>query len=132
MGQQVVLSGMIQCSMAVVPTPIPLVVTPEKRVLAGNLPAANIMDHVPIKNIPTFGLCRAPLNPTVIAATAAPVPGVPKPGACIPATPAPWIVGAPTVLIGNFPALNNSSKCMCTWGGVISIVFAGQVTVQIP
>ena len=130
MGQQVVLSALIQCSFGA--APVPLVVTPEKLVLAGNLPAANIMDHVPFKNIPTFGLCQAPLNPMVIAATALPVPGVPKPAPCIPVTPAPWITGAPTVLIGNMPALNNSSKCMCVWGGVISISFAGQVTVQIP
>lgn len=130
MGQQVVLSAMMQCSFGV--APIPLVVTPEKLVLAGNLPAANIMDHIPLKNILSFGLCRAPLNPAVIAATALPVPGVPKPAPCIPATFAPWVVGSPTVLIGNFPALNNSAKCICTWGGVISINFAGQVTVQIP
>ena len=49
MGQQVVLSAMMQCSFGV--APIPLVVTPEKLVLAGNLPAANIMDHIPLKNI---------------------------------------------------------------------------------
>jgi hypothetical protein len=51
---------------------------------------------------------------------------------CIPVTPAPWVVGAPTVLIGNFPALNDSSKLMCTWAGVIQIVMPGQFTVMVP
>jgi hypothetical protein len=36
------------------------------------------------------------------------------------------------VLVANMPALNNSSKCMCNWGGVISIAFPGQVTIQAP
>ena len=35
-------------------------------------------------------------------------------------------------VINNFPALNNSSKCMCTWAGVISIIMPGQFTVMIP
>jgi hypothetical protein len=30
------------------------------------------------------------------------------------------------------PALNNSSKCLCTFLGSISITFAGQATVNIP
>jgi hypothetical protein len=51
---------------------------------------------------------------------------------CIPNTPAPWIVGAPTVLLANMPALNNSSKLMCMWAGVIQISFPGQVTVMVP
>jgi hypothetical protein len=35
------------------------------------------------------------------------------------------------VMIGNMPALNSTSKCMCNWGGVISITFPGQVTVNV-
>jgi hypothetical protein len=36
------------------------------------------------------------------------------------------------VMIGNMPALSNSSTCMCTWGGVISITFPGQATTNVP
>ena len=36
------------------------------------------------------------------------------------------------VLIANKPALNNSSKLMCNWGGVISINNPGQMKHQIP
>jgi hypothetical protein len=41
-------------------------------------------------------------------------------------------VGAPTVLIGNMPALDNNSKLMCNWGGVIQIVNPGQMKMMIP
>jgi hypothetical protein len=63
---------------------------------------------------------------------ATPAPWVPTPMPCIPATPAPWVPGAPTVLISNMPALNNTSKLMCIWGGVIQIVVPGQFTHMVP
>ncbi|MEL6765203.1 MAG: PAAR-like protein, partial [Cyanobacteria bacterium J06607_6] len=56
--------------------------------------------------------------------------GVPTP--CVPAVVAPWAPGSPTVMLANFPALNNSSKAVCTIGGAISINFAGQATVNVP
>ena len=34
--------------------------------------------------------------------------------------------------IARKPALNQSSKCMCSWGGVISITSPGTMTIQIP
>jgi hypothetical protein len=119
---------MMQCSFGVAPSS--LVVLPTNRLLTGS-PAATIMDHVPIVNVPPFGMCSSLANPTVAAATAAAL-GVLTPMPCIPVTTAPWIVGAPTVLIGNMPALNESSKLMCNWGGVIQIVSPGQFTVQVP
>jgi len=52
---------------------------------------------------------------------------------CIPVAPAPWVRSAPTMLLlTNMPALNNTSTLMCTWGGVIQVVYPGQVTEQIP
>jgi hypothetical protein len=51
---------------------------------------------------------------------------------CVPVIPAPWAPGAPTVLISNMPALNNTSKLMCVYAGVIQIVNPGQTTVMIP
>ena len=65
------------------------------------------------------------------AATAAAL-GVPTPMPCIPVTVAPWVPGARTVLIGNMPALDNTSQLMCVWGGLIEIVSPGQVTQMIP
>jgi uncharacterized protein DUF4280 len=95
------------------------------------VPDANIMDHIPMTNIMPFGMCTSPANPTVAAATAAAL-GVLTPMPCIPATPAPWVTGAPTVLLGNFPSLDNVSQLMCTWAGLITFVDAGEVTVEIP
>ncbi|MGI9211442.1 MAG: DUF4280 domain-containing protein, partial [Methylococcaceae bacterium] len=74
--------------------------------------------------------CNSIANPVVAAATAAKL-GVFTPMPCIPMTVAPWIVGQPTVLIGNMPALTDSSQLICCWGGVITISFAGQVQVMV-
>jgi hypothetical protein len=36
------------------------------------------------------------------------------------------------VLIGGVPALNSTSKLICAWAGVISVISPGQVSMQIP
>jgi hypothetical protein len=126
---QVCMGAMMQCSFGVAPSS--LVVLPTNRVMTNNVPDANIMDHIPMVNIMPFGMCSSPSNPTVAAATAAAL-GVLTPMPCIPATPAPWVAGAPTVLLGNFPSLDNVSQLMCIWGGVITFSDAGEETVQIP
>ncbi len=95
-----------------------------------DMPAANITDNIPLLNILPFGMCSSMANPMVIAATAAAL-GVPTPMPCIPMTVAPWLAGAPTVLIGNMPALSSDSKLLCCWAGSISISFAGQVPVMV-
>ena len=46
-------------------------------------------------------------------------------------TPSSWN-GVTTVLIGNMPALQNSCKLMCNWGGVIQMLVPGQFTVMVP
>ena len=129
MAKQVVAGAMMQCSFGAAPSA--LIVLPVNRVMAEGKPAANIMDHKPVVNIPTFGMCTAPTNPAVIAATAAAL-GVPTPAPCVPVVPAPWAPGSPTVPIGNMPALNDMSKCMCAWAGVISITNPGTVKTDIP
>lgn len=84
-----------------------------------------------MSNILPFAMCQSLANPQVASATAAAF-GVLTPMPCMPVTTAPWAPGSPTVLIGNMPALNQSSKCMCAFGGVISITAPGQVNVQVP
>ena len=130
MAMQVCMGATLQCSFGVAPTS--LIVIPKGPPVTATGPfAANIMDHMPIVNISTFGMCSSIANPTVATATAAAL-GVLTPMPCIPATLAPWTPGSPTVLINNFPALNNTSKCMCAWAGLISITNPGQFVVQIP
>jgi hypothetical protein len=121
--------AMLKCSMGLAPGT--LMVTPEKMVNTSYQPAANIMDHIPMKNIMPFGMCKSPANPTVAAATAAAM-GTLTPMPCIPNTPAPWVPGAPTVLLKNFPALDDTSKLMCIWAGVIEVSNPGQQTEDIP
>lgn len=128
MGQQVVMGGLMSCSFGVAPSS--LVVT-QATVMASKMPAANIMDYMPISNIPPFGMCSSIANPTVATATAA-ASGVLTPMPCIPNVVAPWAPGSPTVMVRKMPALNNSSKAACLWGGVISITFGGQATVNVP
>jgi hypothetical protein len=128
MTQKVCMGAMLKCSFGAAPSP--LTVIPQDRAMTG-LPAATIMDNKPFVNIVPFGLCNSPANPAVAAAIAASL-GAVTTAPCIPVTPAPWVPGAPTVLIGNKPALTQTSKCMCSWGGVIEISQPGQTTVNTP
>ena len=129
MGMHVCNLAALTCSFGLAPSV--LTVLPKNQMLTSYMPAANIMDHVPMVNIMPFGMCTAPTNPAVIATTAAAM-GVPTPAPCIPATALPWAPGSPTVMLSNMPALNDTSKLMCTWAGVISITVPGQFTEQIP
>jgi hypothetical protein len=128
MGIQAAVGATLQCSFGVAPST--LTVLPANRVLTGG-PAANIMDHVPLLNVLPFGMCNCVSNPMVAAATAAAL-GVLTPMPCIPMTTAPWMPGSATVMLGGMPALQNSSKLMCQWGGVIQILVPGQFTVMVP
>lgn len=126
MPQQVVSGAMLMCSFGVAPST--LTVTPENLVAGSKLPAATIMDFVPMKNIMPFGMCMTLSNPVVAAATAAKL-GAFTPAPCIPATTSPWTPGSATVTVGKKPALTNVCTCLCQWGGVISITNPGQVTI---
>ena len=78
--------------------------------LTSGMPAANIMDHIPLLNIPTFGLCQSPANPVVAAATAA-APRRTDADAVHsrhrqPVDPG----GPPTLLLGGMPALDAMAR----------------------
>ena len=121
--------AMLKCAFGLAPST--LTVLPLNRMLTSNMPAANIMDHVPMVNIMPFGACNTPTNPMVAAATAAAL-GVLTPQPCIPMTSSPWVPGVPNVLLGNQPALDNNCTLLCQWGGVIQVTNPGQTTEQIP
>lgn len=128
MGFAVCGGAMCCCSFGVAPSS--LMVTPENKVVS-MMPLATIMDNVPMKNILPFGMCSSLANPQVAAATTAAL-GVLTPMPCIPVVSAPWVPGSPTVLIGNKPALNQNSKLICNWGGVIQINSPGTGNIQVP
>ena len=126
MAQFVVMGASLRCTFGLAPSTLTVI---RPTVLIGGKPAATIMDYAPMANIMPFGMCTTQSNPTVAAATAAAL-GTPTPAPCIPATVAPWIPGNPKVLIQNQPALMSTCTCLCTWGGQISVTFAGQAKVN--
>lgn len=128
MGMCVCGGASMACSFGMAPSS--LMVLPANKVVT-SMPIATIMDKNPMVNILPFGMCSSPANPTVAAATAAAL-GVLTPMPCIPVTTAPWAPGSPTVLIAGYPTLNQTSKLLCNWGGVIQISNPGTTTIQIP
>ena len=128
MGFIVCSGAMIKCSFGAAPSS--LTVLPKNRVKT-TMPIANIMDNIPMVNIMPFAMCSSIANPTVAAATSAAL-GVLTPMPCIPVTPAPWAPGSPTVPVANMPSLNDNSKLMCMWAGVIEVTTAGQTTIKVP
>lgn len=107
--------------------PMPLTVSSQQTVNMCSMMAATIMDN----KFPTFGTCMSLANPTVASATAAAL-GVLTPMPCVPVIPAPWVPGAPTVLVCSKPLLNNSSKLMCAYGGLIQATMTPAMTVNTP
>ena len=122
------MGAMLKCSFGAAPAT--LAVLPLNRVVTGT-PAASIMDHAPMVNVPPFGTCSSVANPMVAAATAAEM-GVLTPQPCVPVTPAPWVAGAATVTVGSMPALDTTSKLMCVWAGVIEVATPGQTVELVP
>ena len=117
----------MRCSFGAAPST--LIPTP-KPINTNFVTAGNIMDHAPLVNVPTFGMCSCPANPTVAAATTAAM-GVLTPMPCIPNTPAPWLPGKITILLQNFPALDDGATLQCVYGGAIQFVSAAQANHQI-
>jgi hypothetical protein len=118
----------MMCTFGVAPSALMPTV---KMVMTSGVVAANIMDFVPIMNIPPFGMCTSPANPAVAAATTA-AAGVLTPMPCVPVPVGPWKPGATTVMLCGAPALDNTSTLNCAWGGVITFISPGQFTHNIP
>ena len=128
MGAAVVMGASLQCPFGTVPAN--LSVTSQNSVLAGGKPVATIQDSAPNANIPGFGMCSSLANPQVASATAAAL-GVLTPQPCIPAVVGTWIPAQTKCLAGGAPCLTNEATAICSYGGAVSIVNAGQNTVII-
>lgn len=123
MGKFVTNGALLQCSFGMAPSPLTIV---GMRPMNQNMPMANIMDFAPMVNIKPFGMCKSMSNPQVAAATAAAM-GVLTPMPCIPVITAPWNPAA-QVKVCQLPALLDNGKCICAWGGQISVNFPGQAS----
>lgn len=128
MPRQVVDGAILKCSFGT--TPSVMGVLPNN-VSWNTTPAATILDHVPMTNIRSFGMCMSIANPQVAAATSAAL-GVLTPQPCIPCTAAPWSPGVPDDTLGGAPTLNDTSVLQCNWAGVITVTDAGQTTTFVP
>ena len=123
MGKFVCAGALLQCSFGMAPSSF-MVVDP-MRPKVQNKPTGNILDNKPMVNIMPFGMCQSMANPTVASATAA-AAGVLTPMPCIPVIAAPWTPGGKP-MISNSPALIDNCKCICNWGGQISVSMQGNV-----
>jgi hypothetical protein len=126
-GLLVTATALLNCSSGTAPGTLSV---PPGPVLCDGRPVATVQAVVPQLNIPSFGMCKSPSNPVVAQATAA-ANGVLTPMPCMPVTPAPWQPGSATVLVAGQPALTQSSKCACQWGGTVQIGSAGQQSTQV-
>lgn len=125
MADSYVCSGaMMKCTMGT--SPARLTVLPSRTVFLAGQPMANISDHKSMVNLGAFGLCRSLGFPATASATAA-AHGHLTPMPCMHNTPAPWFVGKMDTLIKEQPALLQSCKCQCMWGGTISLINNGQI-----
>lgn len=128
MPKQVVTGALMTCSFGAAPSTF--VATP-RPVMSSNMTIGIITDNIPLSNVVPFGVCSSLANPSVASATSAAL-GVLTPMPCIPNTPSPWVPGSPTHIVTGIPALNDTCKLMCVWGGVISFTYPGQITEDIP
>jgi hypothetical protein len=90
--------------------------------------AAGVVTDVAASNVPPFAMCTSLANPQVASATSAVGTLTPQP--CVPVLQ-PWSPGSSEVTIGNVAALDDSSQCSCSWGGVVTVSSAGQTSVTV-
>jgi len=81
--------------------------------------AAGVITDIGPDCIPGFGMCMSTANPAVAAAQNAPQP-------CLPVITGPWSPGSASVTIGDVAALDDSSQCVCSWAGTITVSSAGE------
>lgn len=124
MGKFVCQGALLQCSFGMAPASFSVIDPMRPKV--ENKPVGNIMDNKPMVNIAPFGMCQSMANPQVASATAAAM-GVLTPMPCQPVVTAPWMPGG-KAMVCNSPVLLDNCKCMCMWGGQISVSFPASVS----
>lgn len=107
----------LRCSLGA--SPSSLAVPPDRTLRLDGKRLALVTDHGAQSVLP-FGMCRAPTNPQVAAATAA-ASGVLTPQPCVPAVDAPWTPGAVSARGGSGAVLHEGCSAMCRWAGVITV-----------
>jgi hypothetical protein len=111
---------LLACSFGEAPAPFQALDLPGKMVIMGAFTTATIEEIAPEVNIPTFVMCSSMANPEVASATAAAL-GVLTPMPCVPLIAAPWDPPSGIMTYNGVPLATVSSKCLCSWGGEISV-----------
>lgn len=128
MGVIVVTGAKMLCPFGTVPAN--LTVTSQTTVLAEGKPVATIQDCAPNVNISSFGMCSSMANPQVASATAAAL-GVLTPQPCVPAVAGTWFPTQTMCLAEGKPCLTGNASAVCSYGGTLNIIDAGQKTVVV-
>ena len=111
--------ALLNCTMGLTPTVFTANPLPGAPMILGSMPAATI-DQVLPTNILPFGMCSSPANPAVAAATAAAL-GVLTPAPCLPTPAGPWAPPSMVARVNMIPLATVASKCICAFGGLISV-----------
>ncbi|MGE0418231.1 MAG: DUF4280 domain-containing protein [Acetobacteraceae bacterium] len=119
---------LLSCTFGITPSVFIALELPGKPVIMEALSTATIMEIIPFENILPFGMCESLANPEVAAATAAAL-GVLTPMPCIPVIPDPWEPPSELMSYSDLPLATIESKCMCAWGGEISVDAPAEFTV---
>lgn len=121
MTKLVVHGATLKCSQGTAPGSLTI---PASIATSDERATATILDHTPIANVSSFGLCNSLANPQVAAATAA-AQGTLTLQPCVPVIPAPWTPGAAIVTVDDVPVVTDGCTCVCNWTGVIEVVTPG-------
>lgn len=119
MPQPLTTGALLKCTMGLTPTVFVADPLPGAPMVLGALPAATIVQVLP-SNILPFGMCKSIANPTVAAATAAAL-GALTPAPCLPTPAGPWAPPSVVTSINMLPLATVASKCVCAFGGLISV-----------
>jgi hypothetical protein len=112
--------SILQCNHGEAPMPFQTLPLPGKPMVLGGMVIATLTDTVPMLNIPSFVMCNSMANPEVIAATAAAM-GELTPMPCVPVVISPWMPPSALTTALGVPLAMASSRCLCAWGGEISV-----------
>jgi hypothetical protein len=122
MSKLVINGAKLKCSQG--SSPGTLTVLPTIGTDADEQPMATENDYRPMVNVGSFGMCQTQVNPQVAAATAA-AQGVLTPQPCVPVITSAWSPSSSVVTIQGTAALQDDSKCNCSWTGSIEITDPG-------
>jgi hypothetical protein len=111
--------AVLQCSMGAIPSVFVADPLPGTPMVLGGAATATVAQILPANILP-FGRCKSMANPEVASATAA-AQGALTPMPCTPMVAAPWTPPSLTSKSNMLPIATVSSKCLCSFGGSISV-----------